>query len=63
TGATAPVDTTTLVPLAGSAVIDQAQASPSAASAYPVNYQLSTSYVGTARTANGAAADLGAIEK
>ncbi|MFT3665096.1 hypothetical protein [Piscinibacter sp.] len=63
TGSTPPVDVNSLVPLAGSAIIDQAQASLSAASGFPVNYQLNTSLVGTARSVSGAAADLGAIEK
>jgi hypothetical protein len=63
TGTTAPVDVNTLVPLAGSAVLDQGQAGPSAAAAHPVAYQLSSSLVGTLRPTVGAASDLGAIER
>ena len=63
TGTTPPVDIDTLVPLAGSAVIDNAQANLSAVSSHPVTYQLNTSNVGVARATSGSAADLGAVER
>jgi hypothetical protein len=63
TGTTPPVDVNTLAPLAGSAVIDQAQALLAGASQHPVAYQLSSGYVGVVRTVSGSAADLGAIER
>ena len=62
-GATPPIDLNTLAPLAGSAVVDAAQVPPAGASAYSVNYQMSASFVPTARTVRGAAADLGAVER
>jgi hypothetical protein len=62
-GSSAPIDTTTFVPLAGSAVVDVGVAGPSAASAYAVNNQISASYVAAPRAVKGAAIDLGAIEK
>ncbi len=62
-GATPPIDLTTMLPLAGSAVLDAGQASPAAASAFGVNYQLGAGYVPLARTVRGAAADLGALER
>ncbi len=63
TGATAPISLTTLIPIAGSAVIDKGVAGPAAASAYPVNAQLSSAFAPATRSVNGAAIDLGAIEK
>ena len=62
-GATPPIDLNTLAPLAGSAVVDAAQVPPAGASAYSVNYQMSASFVPTARAIRGAAADLGAVER
>jgi len=61
--ASIPVDLTTLVPLSGTSVIDAAQSQLSAVSAYPVSYQLNTSYVAQTRSVNGSAMDLGAVEK
>jgi hypothetical protein len=63
TGTTAPISLTTLIPVAGSAVIDKGIAGPSAASAYSVNAQLSGTFLPATRPVNGAAIDLGAIEK
>ena len=63
TGTTAPISLTTLIPVAGSAVIDRGIAGPSAASAYSVNAQLSGAFLPATRSVNGAAIDLGAIEK
>jgi len=62
TGTAAPVNTDTLVPLAGSAIIDQAQAPLPAASAHPVTYQLDPAHRRMIRTVQGASADLGAVE-
>lgn len=62
-GSTAPFDATTLVPLAGSSVLDVGTANLSGASGYPVNYQISSDGMPTARKVNGAAIDLGAIER
>jgi hypothetical protein len=66
TGASAPFDTTTYVPLASSAVLNVGQANVSGASAHVVNYQITpTAGVPTisARTVNGGTIDLGAVEK
>ncbi len=63
TGATPPIDLSTMMPLAGSAVLDAAVAAPAGASAYTPNYQLGASYVPAARSVRGAAADLGAVER
>ena len=63
TGTTAPFDTATMTPLAGSAVLDMGQASPGGASAVGVTFQLSTSFAPVARTVKGAAMDLGAVER
>ncbi|MBS0437297.1 MAG: hypothetical protein JSR75_20825 [Proteobacteria bacterium] len=52
----------TLVPLAGSAVLDQGQQAPGAATAYPVQYELSPSLAIVARAVKGSAVDLGAVE-
>ncbi|MEY8878997.1 MAG: hypothetical protein AB9M60_20980 [Leptothrix sp. (in: b-proteobacteria)] len=62
-GATAPFDATTLVPLAGSALLDVGTANLSGASGHPVTYQISNIGMPTARKVNGAAIDLGAIER
>jgi hypothetical protein len=63
TGAVAPIDLTTMVPLAGSAVVDVGQAAPSGASAVTVNQQLNASFVPVPRAVQGAGMDLGAIER
>jgi hypothetical protein len=63
TGAASPVDLTTMIPLAGSAVLDVAQAAPGAAAAVAINQQLGTNYVPVARTVKGAGMDLGAVER
>lgn len=62
TGTTAPVSLTTLKPLAGSSIVDAAQASLSAAATYPVTFQLDASFNGVLRAVNGSAMDLGALE-
>lgn len=62
-GATIPVDLTTMIPLAGSAAIDASTANLSAVSAYPVSNQLSSTFKALVRNINGAAADLGAVER
>ncbi|WNG41704.1 hypothetical protein F0U60_54545 [Archangium minus] len=63
TGTTPPIDMKTLVPLAGSAVLDVAQSGPAAASGHPVQYQLDAAYKPKARVAVGARMDLGALER
>ncbi|MCW7537509.1 hypothetical protein OOT46_06545 [Aquabacterium sp. A7-Y] len=63
TGTTAPVDIKTMVPLAGSSVVDAGRAAPAAVSAFPVNRQLDSRFLPTVRTTNGTAADLGAVER
>jgi hypothetical protein len=63
TGNTSPLDNN-LVPLANSAVLDNAQSGPSAASSYVVNYQLTpVTFIAAPRIVVGAGMDLGAIEK
>ena len=62
-GATAPMDTSTYVPLAGSAVLDVGVAGPAAASAYKATYQLDANKLPVVRTVKGAAIDLGAVER
>ena len=62
-GTTAPISLTTLVPVAGSAIVDASQAPPAAASAYALTYQLGADFLPTARTVNGTASDLGAVER
>ncbi len=62
TGSTAPVNLSTLRPLAGSVIIDAAQANVSGAAGYAVDHQLDASFNAAARPVNGAALDLGALE-
>ncbi|MBI2733548.1 MAG: hypothetical protein HYX44_09700, partial [Aquabacterium sp.] len=63
-GTTLPVDKNTFIPTSGSPVVDTAQANLTAVTAYPVQYQydVSTFSVKT-RAVNGAAADIGAVER
>lgn len=63
TGAGAPIDTATLIPLAGSAVIDAGVTGPLAAASIAVNAQLDTNYAATVRNVNGNGVDLGALER
>jgi hypothetical protein len=62
-GASAPIDLSSMTPLAGSAVIDAAQAAPAGAASVTVTQQLGSNYLPMARSVNGAAMDLGAVEK
>ncbi|MGH6648962.1 hypothetical protein, partial [Aquabacterium sp.] len=62
-GATLPVDLATMIPLAGSAVIDASTANLSAVSTYTVSNQISSTFQALVRNVNGAAADLGAMER
>jgi hypothetical protein len=62
-GATSPLDMTTFVPLAGSAVVDAGVAGPSAASGYDVGYQVNAHGVPASRSVKGSAIDMGAIER
>jgi hypothetical protein len=63
TGTSAPIDTTTLIPGAGSTVVDTGVAGPTAASGYSVSNQISSTYIPAARTVKGTAIDIGAVEK
>lgn len=63
TGTTPPVDINTLVPLAGSAIVDKAQASVSGASGIAVKFQLDPRQVPVPRVMTGTALDLGAVER
>lgn len=58
-----PIDLTTLAPLAGSSVVDMGQAAPSVVSAYGVSYQLNAGHSPVPRSINGAAIDIGALER
>ncbi|MEY2686867.1 MAG: hypothetical protein RL375_1065 [Pseudomonadota bacterium] len=62
-GSGSPLDASTFVPLAGSTVVDSGVAGPAAASAYTVNFQISSTGVPSARTVKGAAIDMGALER
>ncbi len=62
-GAAAPIDLTSYVPLAGSPVLNSGSTGPEAAAGYPVSYQLDTNRLPAARTINGPAIDLGAVER
>ena len=63
TGATAPYDLASFVPLAGSTILDTAQANLSAVSAYPVLFQLDASAQPKARSTVGSGIDLGSVER
>ena len=58
-----PIDLATLMPLAGSSIVDKGQAAHSAVSAYGVSYQLSAGHTPITRLVNGADIDLGALER
>ncbi len=62
TGTTAPIDVQTLVPAAGSAIIDASQPGPQAAQAWKVEYEQGATGLPVVRTVGGAALDLGARE-
>lgn len=62
-GASAPIDLATLIPLSGSAVVDAGVAGPAAASAYVVNAQLGANFAPTTRAVNGGSIDIGAVER
>jgi hypothetical protein len=62
TGASAPIDLGTLAPLAGSPIIDAGLTAPSLAAIGPPTYQLDARFAPVARTVNGAAIDIGAVE-
>jgi hypothetical protein len=62
-GTSAPYDATSYAPLAGSALVDTGTANLSGASAHPVNRQLDASRLPVVRNINGAAIDLGAVER
>lgn len=65
-GPASPLDATTFVPLAGSAVVDAAVAGPAGASAHPLDRQLVLGQgwlQAEPRVVHGGAADLGAIER
>lgn len=58
-----PVDLSTLIPLAGSAAVDAGQAPPAGAAGIAVTFQLDAAFKPKARAVNGAAIDLGAVER
>jgi hypothetical protein len=62
-GASAPMDLNSYVPLAGGAILDVGAAGPDAFSGHPVGYQLDANRLPVARTVNGGAIDLGAVER
>ena len=63
-GTTAPFDSSTYIPLSGSAIVDAGQANLAAVAAYPVQYQMDvTTFKGKSRGTNGAGVDLGGIER
>ncbi len=62
-GAATPYDANSYAPLAGSALIDVGTANLAGASAHPVNRQLDASKLPVVRSVNGAAIDLGAVER
>jgi hypothetical protein len=63
TGANSPLDPTGFMPLAGSNVIDAGVTGPSIASAYKASFQINSAAVPSARSVNGSAIDLGALER
>ncbi len=64
TGASAPIGSATWAPLAGgNVIVDNATATPTAASGHPVTRHFNASLVPVARPLNGTAADLGAVER
>jgi hypothetical protein len=63
TGSASPLDASAYVPLAASSVLDAGVAGPTAASAYQPTFQINASAVPSARSVNGAAVDLGALER
>jgi hypothetical protein len=62
-GEVPPIDLTTLVPLAGSSVVDAAQPPPPGLTGHEVTYQLDADFMPQRRTVAGSAPDLGAIER
>ncbi len=62
-GAAAPMDLNSFVPLAGNAIVDAGTGGPGALSGYPVGFQLDANRLPALRNINGAAVDLGAIER
>ncbi|WP_053013861.1 hypothetical protein [Caldimonas brevitalea] len=63
TGTTPPVDLATMRPLAGSPVLDNAQAGPAAAQAYVVAYEMQNPTELAKRLVVGSGLDLGAVER
>ena len=63
TGSTSPLDASSYRPLAGSAVIDAGVAGPVAASGHPTVHQIDANGSASSRSVNGAAIDLGALER
>lgn len=63
-GTSAPFDTSTYIPLSGSAIVDVGQANLTAVSAYPVQYQIDlATFAPKARSVKGSGVDLGGIER
>ncbi|AKJ29881.1 hypothetical protein [Caldimonas brevitalea] len=63
TGTTPPVDLATMLPKAGSPVLDVGQSAPVAATGFPVGFQLDRVYLPKPRSVNGSGSDLGALER
>jgi hypothetical protein len=63
TASVPPIDAVTLIPWIGGQAIDAAQAGPAAAAAYSVDQQLNPTFMPEQRVVNGAALDLGALER
>ncbi len=62
-GSSAPMDLNSYVPLGGTAILDVGTAGPVGFSGHPLGYQLDANRLPVARTVNGAAVDIGAVER
>ena len=63
TGTAAPFDPSTMLPLAGSSILDAAQSPPAGAATFQLNYQVDQNYRPQPRSVSGSAPDLGAVER
>jgi hypothetical protein len=62
-GASAPIDLNSYAPLAGSSIVDRGAANLSEVAGHPVGFQLNPDRSPIRRSVNGAALDLGAVER
>ncbi|WP_130482460.1 hypothetical protein [Sphaerotilus mobilis] len=62
-GSHSPLDLATYRPLAGSAAVDAGVAGPAAVSGHPTVHQIDANGIASGRSVNGAAIDLGALER